>query len=156
MKKEYAERPTVRKEFWTQLLEALNSKSPLAQNVGASTDAWIGLALGMSGVSLNLVATREYVRAEIYINRGEADKNKRAFDFLSARKEEIEKAVGTQLDWARMDGQVTCRIKFEKRGLNIFKQADWNEMIAFLVDAALRMHAAFREPVQELRRLRAQ
>jgi hypothetical protein len=153
-KKEYAERHLIRREFWAQLLDALNARSPLAQNVGPSTDAWIGLALGMSGVSLNLVSTRECARAEIYVNRGDLERNKRAFDFLLSKKAEVEKVVGAPLDWDRMDDQVTSRIKLEKRGVNIFNRDNWAEMIEYLVDAALRMHSAFKEPVQQLRRLR--
>lgn len=151
-KKEFAERHLVRKEFWSQLLGSLNEKSRLAQNIAPSTDAWIGLALGMGGVSLNLVATREYARAEIYINRGDQAQNKKAFDFLKQRRETIEANVGTPLEWARMDDQVTCRVKFEKRGVNIFNRNDWPKMVDFLVDAALRLHSAFQEPVQELRK----
>jgi len=151
-KKEFAERHLVRKEFWSLLIKALNEKSPIAQNIAPSTDAWIGLALGMSGVSLNLVATREYARAEIYINKGEQVTNKKAFDFLIQQREVIENKLGNALEWARMDDQVTCRIKFSRRGVNIFNKNDWPAMIEFLVDAALRMHRAFHEPVQQLKK----
>lgn len=151
-KKEYAERHTVRKEFWAQFIDALNEKSQLAQNVAPSTDSWIGLALGMGGVSLNLVVTREYARAEIYINRGDQAKNKKAFDFLLEQKASIESAVGAPLEWQRMDDQVTSRIKLEKRGVSVFEMNDWPQMNEFLVDATLRMHRAFKEPVQQLKR----
>lgn len=152
-KKEYAQRHTVRKEFWAQFISALNEKSSLAQNVAPSVDSWIGLALGMTGVSLNLVATREDARAEIYINRGDQLKNKKAFDFLFQQKDAIEAAAGVKLEWDRMDDRVTSRIKLEKREVNIFNNHDWPVMTEFLVDAALRMHAAFKDRVQQLRRL---
>jgi hypothetical protein len=151
-KKEYAERHKVRKEFWAQFIDELNEKSQLAQNVAPSTDSWIGLALGMGGVSLNLVVTREYARAEIYINRGDQAKNKKAFDFLSEQKASIESAVGAPLEWQRMDDQVTSRIKLEKRGVSVFEMNDWPQMNEFLIDAALRMHRAFKDPVQQLRK----
>jgi uncharacterized protein DUF4268 len=152
-KKEYAERHKIRREFWAQLIDALNEKSPLAQNVRPSTDAWIGLALGVSGVSLNLVATRDYARAEIYINRGDRERNKKAFDCLLEQKLAIETAVGSTLTWERMDDQVTSRIKLEKRGVSIYNKEDWSGMNEFLIDATLRMHRAFKDPVQHLRRL---
>ncbi len=92
----------LRSEFWTQVLEALNAKSAIAQNIGASTDAWIGTGVGLSGVSLNLAATRDYARVEIYLSRGEASKNKKAFDYLIAQREQIERALGAPLEWLRM------------------------------------------------------
>lgn len=152
-KKEYAQRHSVRKDFWAQFINALNEKSSLARNVAPSRDNWIGLALGMTGVSLNLVATREDARAEIYINRGDAQKNKKAFDFLYDQKEAIESAAGVELEWDRMDDLVTSRITLGKREVNIFNSHDWPAMTEFLIDAALCMHRAFREPVQQLRRL---
>jgi hypothetical protein len=151
-KKEYAERHTVRKEFWAQFIEALNEKSQLAQNIAPSIDSWIGLALGMGGVSLNLVATREYARAEIYINRGEQTKNKRAFDFLFNQKAAIELGVDATLEWQRMDDQVTSRIKLEKSDVNIFDRSHWQTMNEFLIDATLRMHRGFKDPVLQLRK----
>lgn len=99
-----------------------------------------------------MVATREYARAEIYINKGEQVTNKKAFDFLIQQREVIENKLGNALEWARMDDQVTCRIKFSRRGVNIFNKNDWPAMIEFLVDAALRMHRAFHEPVQQLKK----
>ncbi len=41
-----------------------------------------------------------------------------------------------------MDEQITCRIKLEKRGVNIFNKGDWPGMIEFLIDGAIRMHAS--------------
>lgn len=73
-KKEYAKRHTVREKFWAQFIEEINKQSNLCQNISPSTDAWIGIALGVSGISLNLVATGNYVRSEIFINRGDIKK----------------------------------------------------------------------------------
>ena len=70
-KKEFAQRHTARKQFWTQLINAMNQRNTLCQNVSPGTDAWIGIALGTSGVGLNLVVSKNYARAEIYINRGD-------------------------------------------------------------------------------------
>jgi len=152
-KKEYAERHLVRKAFWQQLINALNEKSNLAQNVNPSTDQWIGLALGLSGVSLNLVATRDYARVEVLINRGDKEKNKRTFDALLQEKVALEKAFGAPLVWERVDEKVTSRVKCELRGVSIFNKDDWPKMDEFLVDSTMRMHTAFKEIVPRLRRL---
>lgn len=150
-KKEHAERHLIRKEFWTQFLEAMNHKSTLCQNLSPATDSWIGIALGVSGISVNLVATGNYARAEIYINRGDATENKKVFDYLHGFKNEIETAFGNSLVWERMEDRVTSRIKYELRGVSIFNKADWPRMNEFLIDAAIRMHSAFKEVVHKVR-----
>ena len=67
---ELENRYSVRLNFWTQFLKEANKKNNYCANINPSRDAWIGIALGMSGVGMNLVATRSYARVEVYINRG--------------------------------------------------------------------------------------
>lgn len=150
-KKEHARRFTVREEFWTQFIEQMNEKSTLCQNVSPSKDAWIGAALGISGISLNMVATGHYARAEIYMNRGDQKKNKETFDFFYAMKDQIEKDFGGPLIWARMDELVTSRIESQLDGVDIFNQEDWPKMTDFIIDSAIRLHKAFKEPMYKLK-----
>lgn len=150
-KKEHAQRHLTRREFWTQFIEAMNRKSTLCQNISPSTDSWIGIALGVTGISVNLVATGNYARAEIYINRGDTTENKKVFDYLYGLKNEIEKAFGASLVWERMEDRVTSRIKYELGEVSIFDKEDWPRMNEFLIDAAIRMHAAFKEAVHNVR-----
>jgi len=150
-KKEHAKRHTVREKFWTQFIEEMNKQSSLCKNLSPGTDAWIGVALGVSGVSLNLVATSSYVRSEIYINRGDVTKNKETFDYFEKHKADIEKAFGSKLVWERMEDRVTSRIKNQLDGVDIFNEDDWPKMNEFLVDSAVRMHKTFKEYVGRLR-----
>lgn len=114
------------------------------KNVNPGTDAWIGTGIGKSGVNLNLVVTKKYARAEIYINRGDREENKKIFDKFLSQKEMIEKNFGSKLTWERMDENVTSRIKYQLDGVNVFDEADWDAMNAFLANAAINMHAVFK------------
>lgn len=129
----------------------MNQKSSLCQNIRPGTDAWIAVAIGTSGVSLNLVATHTYARAEIYINRGDQAENKKVFDYFLNMKSEIEKDFGAPLVWERMEDRVTSRIKFQLDGVDIFNQSDWPKMNEFMIETTIKMHQAFKGPVQKLR-----
>jgi hypothetical protein len=151
-KKEFAQSHAVRQKFWTQFLEEMNKQSTLCQNIGSTTkDNWMGIGIGKSGIGLNIVISRSYARTEIYINRGDIEENKDTFDKLAASKDAIEKAFGGPLIWERMESKVTSRIKHQLDGVNVFNEDDWPKMIAFLIDGAIRMHKAFKEPVQNLK-----
>jgi hypothetical protein len=150
-KKEFAQRHAVRKKFWEQFLLELNKQSPLGQNVSPSKDNWIGIGVGMSGVNLNIAISRSYARTEIYINRGSIEENKDTFDKLAASKGEIEKVFGDALTWEKMENKVTSRIKHQLDGVNVYNENEWPKMIAFLIDSTIRMHKAFKEPIQSLR-----
>lgn len=150
-KKESAQRSVARKEFWTQFIAAMDQNSELCRNISPTTDAWIGIAMGLAGVGLNLVVSRNYARAEIYINKGDIQKNKEVFDYLYKSKDQIEKEFGAPLIWERREDGVTSRIKYQLDGVSVFEEKDWAKMNNFMIDATLRMHKAFKEPVRQLR-----
>lgn len=150
-KKEYAQRHIVRERFWTQFIEEMNKKSPLCNNVSPSRDSWIPIALGMSGVGINLVVTKTYARVEVYMNRGTKEKNKEAFDFFLSFKDKIEKTFGNKLEWDKMEDKITSRIKYQINGVNIFNEEDWQKMNEFIIENAIKLHKAFRGYVQKLK-----
>lgn len=137
-KKEYAQRHVFREKFWTRFLAQISKKNSLFANISPSTDNWIGIGMGRGGFNLNLVISKKYARAEIYINRGEMEENKKAFDSLFNLKEEIEKEFGGKLTWERMEDNVTSRIKHQLDGVNITNEEDWPKMNEFMIDAAER------------------
>lgn len=149
-KKEYAQRHVFREKFWTQFLAEINKKNSLFANISPSTDNWIGIGMGRGGFNLNLVISKKYARAEIYINRGEMEENKKAFDSLYNLKDEIEKEFGGKLTWERMEDNVTSRIKHQLDSVNITNEEDWPKMNAFIIDAAERMHRAFKDPIRKI------
>lgn len=144
------QRHHLRIEFWSEYLKKSNERNTLFSNISPSKDAWIGIGIGMSGVNLNLVATKKYARGEIYFNRGSKAENELCFDFISGKKEQIERDFGSELVWERMDDKVSCRIKAQLEGISIYNKSDWTEMIDYLIDVSERMEKAFKNPVKQL------
>jgi hypothetical protein len=147
---ELENRYSIRFNFWSQFLKEINKKNNLCANISPSKDSWIGIGLGKTGVGLNLVVSRTYARAEVYINRGSAEENKRVFDYLYKQKEQIEKDFGGPLVWERMDDKVTSRIKYQLDGVSAYEGSDYPQMNKFLIDATERMKRAFIGPVDKL------
>ncbi len=141
-----------RQLFWTQFLKEINRQNNLCGNVSPTTAQWIPVsALGIGGIGINLVVSQKYARAEVYINRGTKEENKRIFDFFLAMKEKIEMDFGGSLTWERKDDKVTSRIKFQMDGVDAYDSEYWSKINPFLIDATLRMVKAFKEPVEKLR-----
>ncbi|MCR8667948.1 DUF4268 domain-containing protein [Aestuariibaculum sp. M13] len=140
----------VRLAFWKEFLKEINTSNNLFSNISPSKDNWCGIGIGLSGVNLNVVATKKSCRAEIYINRGNKDENKEFFDFLEKMKPEIESTFEDNLIWERMSDKVSCRIKAQLDNVDIFEPNDWEQMISFLTDAAQRMNKAFKNPIKKL------
>lgn len=142
----------VRLKFWAEYLKELNKVCGLYSNVSPSKDSWIGGATGTSGISFCSVATRDYIRIELYINTGVKENNKKIFDAIFKNKAQIESQFSEPLIWERLDDKVTARVKCELMGVSIFNEEDWEKMISFMVRVVPKFEASFKKPIQELSR----
>lgn len=145
-----AARHVLRREFWAQVINAMQGKSTLYNNISPGTANWIGAGSGVKGIGFNFAASGKYARAEVYIDRGDQEENKFVFDRLLNQREAIEAAFGGPLGWERLDNRRASRIKAETEA-NIFERDDWPGMIEFMTDAMARIEKALREPLQKIR-----
>ena len=123
----------------------------LCQNISPSKDNWIGIGIGLSGVSVNIVVSQNYARTEVYINRGTQKENKEVFDLIAKYKTEIETELNEKLVWQRMDENVTSRIKWQMDNVSVYDQDDWLKMTPFLIKSTEKMEKVFRGIVKKLK-----
>jgi hypothetical protein len=135
-------RRNFRHDFWTYVLERMNQKSGLFQNISPGSYPWIGAGSGIGSIGYNLVATRSYCRAELYLNRSQ-DENTLLFDAMQARREEVEGAFGGSLGWDPMQGKQAARITAAFHG-NIYENDQWPMMAEAMTDAMVRLERATR------------
>lgn len=96
----------IRKKYWEYTLPQLKnafSENGLFGNVNPVTSNWIAGFVGIPGIHIDCVANFDESRVELYLGMASKEKNKELFGFLFARKDNIEKVIGTQLIWSRMD-----------------------------------------------------
>lgn len=149
--KELQNRHSKREIFWSQFIKEINKHNDMCSNISPSRDNWIGIAMGYSGVSINLVITQSSVRVEVYINRGSKDENKRIFNFFLSKKEDITGVFGPGLVWEPMEDNVTSRIRYQLDSVNAFNPEDAEKINKFLIDGTDRMQKAFEKPILELK-----
>ena len=102
--------------FFDDLLKRLKKERPgITRAEKASVQNWFSFSSGVSGFAYAWVLPKEPVlRVELYIDIGEKDKNKSAFERLYEKKKEIEDKIGHQLDWDRLDHAQACRISLTR------------------------------------------
>jgi hypothetical protein len=110
-KQELAHAEELRIDFWQGLLEEAKKLTSLHSSVTPQKYNWIAAGSGMSGITFNYVVTKHSSRVELYVDRGDADVNAKAFDAVAGKKDEIEAAFGAPLEWERLPGKRACRIK---------------------------------------------
>lgn len=102
-------------------LEELKRTRPSITRVSKTfAQGWLTIAGGKTGFSINWVlsANSDLFRMEVYIDTGDREINKRAFDKLHAQKQAIEQELGEPLRWNRLDDKRASRI-FAARELGI-------------------------------------
>lgn len=138
----------LRKQYWFELLEQFKGVSKQFQNVNASTDTWLSSGSGVSGIPLTFVVTQKYASVETTINRGNKEVNEKIFDWLYAKKDEIEKSFGGTLLWERLDEKKSCRISSRLESVDITNVDDWQKIKDFQCDAMLRFDKALHTMLQ--------
>ena len=153
-KKEYAERYTLRKEFWTKLLEEAKKETDLYENITPNIYHWIGTGAGRSGISYNFVITNRYASCEIYFDRGpefiEPNINKIRFDKLLRHKEEIEKEFGEELNWERLDNRRASRISIRFKEADLRDKEKWDSVQRKMIETMIKIEKVFRKYIRNL------
>lgn len=128
--------------FWTEFNDVVVQRDKPFNLRKASTDHWYDVAIGTSEahIAINLVNKESSVVVELYINN-----NKDLFDSLFIKKEEIEKDLGFQLDWQRLDDRKASRIKYTIYGLNFDDHSNYPELINTIIDKVIIMREVFKK-----------
>ena len=150
-KREFTERYSLRRRFWTQLLERAKEETLLHANSSPSqrSEIWTRVK---SGLSLRYVIRQYGSGVELYIDRGrDADnENNELFDTLEEARGEIEEDFGEPLEWQRLEGQRSCRIGKQLSLGGYRDEEKWQEIQDAMIDAMIRLEAAFRPHIERL------
>ncbi len=121
-----------RELFWTKfgryMLPVLSA--------GGDKINWINYETGIPNLFFRMNVTKDeaYIGIEI-MHKDEAQALK-IFQLFESLREPFEEAAGNDWDWTLLDvneyNQPLSRISIVKKGVNIFKEADWPEIISFL------------------------
>ena len=132
-----------RKAFWREFIQYCKDNDGLFANNSPVGDNWLGKGIGVPfGINMCAVIGYDFARVEIYFNSGEKELNKKVFDYLYAKKDEIEAEYGGSLIWERHTDKVTCRVA-DAIQFSCFDVEDRTEVFKFLKEASEKMSPIF-------------
>ena len=132
---------TKRLEFWNMFNDILEERGKPFNKHKASTDHWYTVAIGSSQchISIDLVNKEHKIRVGLWITD-----NKEMYDDLFSHKIEIEKVIGEELDWDRLDDKKASIISISIKGLNFDKQDNYMDLMNDAIDKVVMLRDAFK------------
>lgn len=96
--------------FWNSLIGDFDSVEQgfMSKSKGGNKNNWQGFASGFAGMHYSAAFSNQGPRVELVLER-DKEFNKRMFDSLRKRQEQIEAKLGA-LSWERLDTATRCRI----------------------------------------------
>lgn len=131
--------------FFQLVMDELREKYHFTNARRAQPQSWSSFRSGVvSDITYNVAfANGNRLRAELYIDVGDAAKNKAIYDALMMDKAAIEALTG-ELVWERLDQRRACRISLVRSNTSIDDAAEHGEELrTWLVQALLKIKAAF-------------
>ena len=105
-----------RREFWEQLIKAMNAKSQLTTKFCSRNYHYLSRKSGFHYIDFAFIVSEgrktDTARVEIYLKRPDLPKNDQTFDQLLSQRKQIESSVGLPLSWERLDHRKTSRIAY--------------------------------------------
>ncbi len=154
---ESSERERAYRNFWGEFLLAFHGRYRDWTRAGkASKDHYMKFPSSRSKLLKYSAAFcrpdgRFQLRAEAYIDAGDQESTKAAFDGLYRQKDRIEGKVGEELEWDRRDHTQASRISlYYPDEIQVTDEERWPDARSWLVEAMGKMRGAFNPVLREL------
>ena len=149
-KKEMAEAERQRYRFFEALLDRAKAKTQLHANVSPGKHNWVAAGVGIAGITFNYVVRQRDARIELYIDTQDRDENQRVFAALRAKRERIERAFGSSLDWDTKELRRACRVQKTYKTGGYLDEDDWPDVHQELTEGMAGLESALRPYLKEL------
>ena len=139
---------TRRREFWWQLVVAMNTKSQLPTKFSSREHRYMYRNTGLRSVYYGFVVSdaKKFARVEVYLDRKDPLQNDQIFHLLLIQRMQIESVVGLPLTWRRLKKKSFSRIAYQCKA-DFSTSESWNQMIESLSDRMVKFEGGFEGPL---------
>lgn len=130
--------------YFQELIDDLREKHKFTGARVGQPQNWYSFSSGFNGVVFsNVFAQGGIVRAEIYIDLGDYERNKNLFDSLRINKDSIESEFGQNMEWERLDERRGSRIAIYRGGSIDSEPEELTEIRQWSIDNLLKIKKVF-------------
>lgn len=137
--------------FFQRLIDDLREKHRFTTARLGQPQSWYSFSGGGRGVRFGAwFGAGRRLTAEIYLDGGDREDNKRRFDALVNFKDVIEKKIGGELIWERLDTKQACRICVRRDGAIADSEEQLDQYRNWLIDQLLRLRNVWQQMMLEI------
>ena len=138
--------------FFQSLVDQLQERhNYFTQTRAVQPQNWYSFASGYSGIHYGVnFAQGGRVRTDVYIDRGDTTSNKALFDALAEQKDSLEKELGEELEWERLDDKRGCRIAVYRVGSIEDDLPTLNQIEGWAIEHLLKLKKVFDPKLKKL------
>jgi hypothetical protein len=139
------------RDYFQKLIDELRTIHKFTNAKVGQPQNWYSFSSGITGIVYSAVFVGVgKVRVEIYIGKGDQEKNKIFFDTLNKRKSEIESSFGDSLEWERMDERQASRIAIYREGSIESSDSELEEIRQWHVKNLLKFKEVFKPQIKRI------
>lgn len=139
--------------FFQSLIDRLRTQHQFTNARVGQPQGWYSFPSGRSGIGYGAsFAQGGRVRADLYIDTGSLEENKRLYDALLNDKEPIEQAFGEPLSWERLDERRASRVGIYRAGSIDDSEEELKSIEEWLVERLLRFKSVLGPKLPQINR----
>lgn len=149
---ETGSRQELRRRYWNMALpyiKQLHGENAAFSNTNPSKDNWINGFIGIRGFNISCVANYDEARVEMVLSTSSKELNKAAFDYVFARKNDIEDKLGIFLEWRRSNDTKASYIIHRLPEIGIINEMNWIQMAKFHAEWSKKFYDVIVPVLQE-------
>ena len=140
------------REFFQGLIDTLREQHRFTNAKKGQPQSWYSFSAGSSGFSYGVSFNRDgRARVELYIDTGERERNKQAYDWFEDQKDSVESELKVSLEWERLDSRRASSISVRRAGTIDDDPEALKALKAWMIEGLLDFKRVFGPRLAELR-----
>lgn len=136
--------------FFQELIDRLREDHQFTNARAGQPQNWYTFASGLPGIGYAAVFTREGLRAEVYIDLGDQEQNKRVFDALRTEADALQPQFDDPLAWERLDDRRASRIGIYHGTTIDASPEELEGALRWMIQTLMRLKEVFGQRLAEL------
>ena len=137
--------------FFQALIDELRELHHFTNARKGQPQSWYSFASGYRGIKYSaFFAKNNELVAEIYLDSGDKELNKKRFDQLQMHKDALQDAFGASLDWQRLDHRQASRICVRMNGSITDADERLSQLRQWLVEQLLKLQKLWNGPMKTI------